>query len=268
MKSPRWIDLRILSLFTLLTVYLLTFFATFMGFFDSFQYPKHDELLEQYFTDKSWNFITRDGYKLFDGNKRFRWASYNVPNLLLLEDRNNTGQFLYGFPICKFAVSNPSFDSNGYGYGVENGESCIIPKNGESDPPEANKWICPTPDEQEDAILSVKGSGGQVIRTYTLGFGSNYHVRGPGSFNEKAFVAMDNALAIARKHRIRLVIPFINNHDGGDRAGLGNFGDYLSMCQFRSLNASDFYTNRVLREDFKDIITFVLQRINTINGVR
>ena len=78
---------------------------------------------------------------------------------------------------------------------------------------------------------------------------------------------MDHAVALARKHRVRLIIPFINNHDGGNRTGLGNFGDYLSMCQYRNLSANDFYTNHVLRNDFKDIITFVLQRTNTVNGI-
>jgi hypothetical protein len=213
-----------------------------------------------------WNFITRKGHLLYDGAIVFRFASYNIPNLLMLEDRVYASDTLYGFPICKMPVKNPEYDENGYGYGQENGKSCIIQKNGECDPVN-EKWIIPTPWEQEDAIMSIAGSGGQVARTYTLGFGKNYHVISPGTYNEEAFVAMDHAIALARKHRIRLIIPFINNHDGGDCARLGNFGDYLSMCNSRNQPPSQFYRNQLLRADLKDIITYVLKRINTVNGI-
>lgn len=77
-------------------------------------------------------------------------------------------------------------------------------------------WVPPTPQEQEDAILTVKGAFGRVIRTYTLGFGPFHHIQAPNTFYEPAFVAMDHALALARIHKIRLVIPIINNHFKGD----------------------------------------------------
>jgi hypothetical protein len=166
-----------------------------------------------------WTFVSRRGNQLQDGtNKRLKFASYNIPSLLMLEDRSSN-------------------------------------------------WDLPTPYEQEDAILSISGSGGQVARTYTLGFGPKYHVTGPNSFYEPAFVAMDHALALARKHFVRLIIPLVNNHDGGDYTGLGNFGDYLSICQFRNLTSSEFYTHPLLRQDLKDIITFMLNRVNTVNGI-
>lgn len=214
-----------------------------------------------------WRFITRKGCKLYDGDRVFKWASFNVPALLMLEDR--PAKTLYGFPICQHPVENPVYDKNGYAYGTENGVSCIIPKNGESDPVDSKEWVCPTPEEQEDAILAVKGAHGQVIRTYTLGFGPRHHITGPGKYYEPAFVAMDHAFALARKHRIRLVVPFINHHEGGDKMGLGNFGDYKSMCDFRNIPAtySNFYENRLLRDDLKDIISYVLNRRNTVNGI-
>jgi hypothetical protein len=226
---------------------------------DENEYPDYKAMSNR------WDFIARKGYQLYEKDKIFRFASYNIPNLLMLEDRTYTSSTLYGFPICKFPVKNPSYDENGYGYGYENNQSCIIPKHGESDP--AEKWVIPTPYEQEDAILSISGSGGQVARTYTLGFGPKYHVTGPNSFYEPAFVAMDHALALARKHFVRLIIPLVNNHDGGDYTGLGNFGDYLSICQFRNLTASQFYKHPLLRQDLKDIITFLLNRVNTVNGI-
>jgi hypothetical protein len=213
-----------------------------------------------------WNFITRRGHLLYDGDNIFRWASYNVPALLLLEDRPS--KTLYGFPVCERPVPNPEIDENGYGYGMELGRSCILPKQDEQDPVNSTEWVIPTPEEQEDAILAVKGSGGRVIRTYTLGMGRMHHIQAPNSFYEPAFIAMDHALALARKHGIRLVIPLINNHNGGDSAGLGNFGDYLGLCLFRGIPPSQFYTDETMKADFRNIITFVLNRVNTINGIR
>jgi mannan endo-1,4-beta-mannosidase len=94
--------------------------------------------------------VTRSGTKLYENGVQFKWISYNIPNLLLLE-------------------------------GV------------------TDEWIPPTPYEQESAILALVGSYGRVARTYTLGFGPHYHMTGPGMYYEPAWVAFDNALAIARK---------------------------------------------------------------------
>lgn len=61
-----------------------------------------------------------------------------------------------------------------------------------------DSWVPPTPEEQEDAILTVKGAHGRVIRTYTLGFGETHHMFSNGLFYEPAWIAMDYALSLAR----------------------------------------------------------------------
>ncbi|KAI8894321.1 glycoside hydrolase superfamily [Globomyces pollinis-pini] len=129
-------------------------------------------------------------------------------------------------------------------------------------------WINPEPREQLDAVLTVKGSAGRVIRTYTLGFGNTYHMMGPNQFYEPAWVAFDNALNIARQHGIRLIVPFINNHNGGDAAPPGNFGDYAYFTKLHNLPPSQFFNNSILIEDFKNLIRYTLNRINTVNGIR
>ncbi|KAJ3306373.1 hypothetical protein HDV03_005340 [Kappamyces sp. JEL0829] len=212
------------------------------------------------------DFITLLDGKLWERGRQFRWASFNVPGLLMTEDRT-VGETLYGFKICTAPIVNPAFDSNGYAYGQENGVSCIAPKHGESDAKAGTGWVPPTPAEQEDAILAVKGAEGRVIRTYTLGFGERHHVQDIGRYYEPAWVAMDHALALARKHQIRLVVPIVNNHNGGDGQGPGNFGDYWSLCNFRGLPPSGFYANHTVRQDLKDIISWMLNRRNTVNGI-
>ncbi|KAI8910197.1 glycoside hydrolase superfamily [Gorgonomyces haynaldii] len=164
--------------------------------------------------NETWTFITRNGTQLLENGEPYRFASFNVPGLLLTEDRGG-------------------------------------------------QWVSPTPEEQEDAILSVKGAEGRVIRTYTLGFGKGYHLTGPREYNEQAFVAMDHALALARKHKIRLLIPIVNNHWGKIKL----FGDYADFAALRSKDPSEFFTDHQLRADFKDLLSFLLQRNNTVNGI-
>ncbi|KAJ1334804.1 hypothetical protein BSLG_007959 [Batrachochytrium salamandrivorans] len=126
--------------------------------------------------------------------------------------------------------------------GIDAGRTCYIPR-GEN----AWEWVIPDPREQEDAIKSIAGAGGRVTRSYTLGFGPKYHMMGPGQFNEDAFVAMDHALALCRKYGVRLVVPLVNQNSPNLY-----YGDY------------GLFTN----QDFKDLLTFILNRRNTVNGIR
>lgn len=209
-------------------------------------------------------FIQRKDGVLYENRQVFRFASFNVPNLLLTEDRGSKSDTLFGIPICNAYVANPTIDSNGYA----RGDNCIIPKTDEADLNSDRSWLVPTVLEQEDAILSIKGANGRVIRTYTMGFGNRHHFTSPTGTYEPAFRAMDNAIALAAKHGVRLIIPFINNHNGGDATGPELFGDYTLMCAFRGLKPSAFYTSRTLIDDLKRMISYTLNRVNTVTGVR
>ncbi|KAI8592335.1 glycoside hydrolase superfamily [Geranomyces variabilis] len=177
-------------------------------------------------TADAWPFITRRGHVLYEGDVPFRFISFNVPSLLLLEDR-----------------------------------------------PDTDGWIPPDPYEQHDALLSIAHLGGRVTRSYTLGVGDNYHITGPRTYNERAFVAMDHALAIARNVRVRLIIPLINNHWGSDDGGktdpsVCSFGNYAQLARMRGKKPSQFWSDPEINEDFKHIISTVLNRVNTVNGIR
>lgn len=194
-----------------------------------------------------------------------------MPNILLIEGRNAiTYRTLYGVPVCQNSVpaSLKATDSNGYVYGRENYGTCIVPKA--SDNPVSStsyEWQIPTVSEQEDIMMSVKGSAGRVIRTYTFGFGPHQHIISPRVYYEPAMVAMDTALFLARKHGIRLIIPIINNHNGDDNTGSTGFGDYISMTSNRGLPPSQFYSSSVVQQDFLDLMWDMLHRKNTLNGI-
>ncbi|KAH9248013.1 hypothetical protein BASA81_014351 [Batrachochytrium salamandrivorans] len=114
--------------------------------------------------------------------------SYNIPGLLLSEDRP---AFVNGYPLCKAPIANSTVDARGSTIGIENGRTCYIPR-GE----DAWEWVVPDPREQEDAIKSIAGAGG------------------------------------------------------------------------RGKKPEEFFTDAQLIQDFKDLLTFILNRRNTVNGVR
>ncbi|KAJ3040906.1 hypothetical protein HK097_002443, partial [Rhizophlyctis rosea] len=108
----------------------------------------------------------------------------------------------------------------------------------------------------------------------TLAVGPHYHVTGVDAngnlqFGEAAFVAMDWALALASQHDVKLIIPFINNHfpndNGEDVSGYGNYGGFAKLL---GRHWKQFFTDRVVIDTFKQLITYVLNRKNTISGVR
>ncbi|KAH6574532.1 hypothetical protein BASA50_007699 [Batrachochytrium salamandrivorans] len=185
----------------------------------------------------------------------FRWISYNIPGLLLTEDRP---AFVNGYPLCKAPIANSTVDARGNRIGIENDRTCYIPR-GE----DAWEWVIPDPREQEDAIKSIAGAGGRATRSYTLGFGPKYHMMGPGQFNEDAFVAMDHALALCRKYGVRLVVPLVNQNSPNLY-----YGDYGLFTKFRGKQPEEFFTDAQLIQDFKDLLKFMLNRRNTVNGIR
>jgi mannan endo-1,4-beta-mannosidase len=132
---------------------------------------------------------------------------------------------------------------------------------------EMNPWRLPDEFEIADALEAVRQMGGQVVRTYTLsvrvsGEDSNIprHIIGPGQFNEKAFEALDMVLAVANRKGIRVIIPFIDNWKW--------WGGIEAAAAFRNKKPQDFWTDPQLFEDYKKIVSFVINRANSVTGVK
>lgn len=129
-------------------------------------------------------------------------------------------------------------------------------------------WHRIDPWEVEDAFRTIRLMGGRVTRIYTLsirggirpGNSGIAHLYGPGQFDEQLFRDLDKVLELAAKHRIRLIIPFIDQWDW--------FGGIKHFAAFRDRPAEQFWTDRQLIEDFKEVITYVLNRTNTFTGVK
>ena len=132
---------------------------------------------------------------------------------------------------------------------------------------ELNPWRLPNEFEIADALEAVRQMGGQVVRTYALsvrvpGEDSNIprYITGPGQFDEKAFQALDMVLAVANRKGIRVIIPFIDNWKW--------WGGIGAAAAFRNKKPQDFWTDPQLFEDYKKIISYVLNRTNSVTGVK
>jgi len=132
---------------------------------------------------------------------------------------------------------------------------------------EMNPWRLPNEFEIADALKAVRQMGGQVVRTYTLSVrvaGENSsiprHIIGPGQFNEKAFEALDMVLAVANQKGIRVIIPFIDNWKW--------WGGIEAAAAFRGKKPQDFWTDPQLFEDYKKIVSFVINRTNSVTGIK
>ncbi len=123
--------------------------------------------------------------------------------------------------------------------------------------------------EQEDGIKTIADMGGKITRIYTMGIqeASNptkvkhihWDENGNFVYNEDVFVAMDNLLAIANKHGVRIQVPFIDRSAWW--GGISHFADKYGKTSV------EFFTDRATIDGFKEVITYVLNRVNTVTGV-
>lgn len=132
---------------------------------------------------------------------------------------------------------------------------------------ETNPWRLPDEYEISDALMSIKQMGGEVVRIYTLSVAKAdedknipRHVLGPGQFNEEAFKALDKVLELANKYDIRIIIPFVDNWSW--------WGGSAEYAAFRGREPNEFWTDPQVIADFKQTIQYLINRTNTLTGVK
>lgn len=115
----------------------------------------------------------RDG-KLYAGDQEFRFVSWNVPNLFVLEDAFDfLGTAPWRWPD-EFELTDALESVR------QMGGTVVRPY-----------------------VVTVRRQDGDM--------GDCVHVLAPGKFNEEAFATLDRALAIASQKQIRVVIPLVDN---------------------------------------------------------
>jgi hypothetical protein len=126
-------------------------------------------------------------------------------------------------------------------------------------------WRLPDAYEIRDALESVKAAGGTVARMYVITVRRDdapqipRYVLGPGQFNEEAFRALDLMLATANEVGVRVIIPFVDNWPW--------MGGRAQYAAFRGKKPDDFWTDPQIKADFKQTISYIINRKNTLTGI-
>lgn len=88
----------------------------------------------------------------------------------------------------------------------------------------------------------------------------------PGVYREASLVALDQVVAEAKQRNIRLILTLINNWS--DYGGVDRYVQwYQAQCNCAA-NHSDFYTNETIKEWYKNYVYMLLNRTNTVTGVK
>ena len=171
------------------------------------------------------------------------------------------------FKSFVYARGDKLMDENGEFRFISFNVPCL--HNNEDNMPfaEMNPWRLPDEFEINDALESVRQMGGQVARIYTLSVGRHgedpnipRHIIGPGRFNDEAYKSLDMTLAIANRKGIRIIFPFIDNARW--------WGGIEACAAFRGKTREDFWTDPNLFEDYKALVNSVVNRTNSITGVK
>ncbi|ONI47689.1 hypothetical protein AN644_04290 [Candidatus Epulonipiscium fishelsonii] len=173
-------------------------------------------------------FITVDGVKLMDGDEEFRFASINYPQAL-------------------------------------------------TDKP----W------EQKNVIETIQAMGGKVTRTYSIPTANGANSKeayvvgvdktdttggeyGTVQFNDDVLVQLDQLLAYANEYGVRLIIPLTDHWSWS-----GGIEGYLKLATGKEYPTApfdedtwEFYSNDAAIDYFMQMIDQLMNRTNTITGVK
>lgn len=109
--------------------------------------------------------------------------------------------------------------------------------------------------------------GAKVIRPYTITVGDDKGVytpmvTAPGVYNEESLRGLDKFIQIAGQHNIRVYIPLVNFKNNW------TYGGTSVWAGWRGKDWGEFYTDNQVKQDFKNFISYLLNRTNYYTGVK
>src|SRR5262249_42388534 len=114
----------------------------------------------------------------------------------------------------------------------------------------------------DDTLSLANSLGFTVLRTWGFydGSGSGALQPSPGSYNESAFQALDYVLYKADLAGVRLLIALVNYWP--------DYGGVPQYVQWRAPGQGNdaFYTNATCKQMYKNYVSHVLNRVNSLNG--
>ena len=136
--------------------------------------------------------------------------------------------------------------------------------------------------ESENAVKTIKAMGGNVTRSYTIpvyngqnsatAYVTGVDENGQLTFNEDALNSLDHLLDACNRHGIRLIIPLVDHwHWIGGMDGYvwlaGEADGTPTQSGFQDW-AWEFYSSEKCMDYFKQMITHLLNRTNSVTGVK
>ena len=131
-------------------------------------------------------------------------------------------------------------------------------------PDKSNRF--PNDFEIRDILDGINREGGRVTRTFALSVYSSLdknlpvYISGYRTYNEEAFRCLDRVIATCHEYDVRLIIPFLASQ---------SFSGIRGVDEFAALSGKplgSFWTDPQVKEDFKHLLNFILNRKNTVNG--
>ncbi len=121
----------------------------------------------------------------------------------------------------------------------------------------------------------------KVIRTWGFNDGSGYmpFQSAPGVYNEATFSVFDRIIKEASDRNLKLIVPLVNNWD--DFGGMCQYVRWCNLQDASQCNADElwpfgrptevhdmFYTNDCTKQLYKNYVSYFLNRVNTITGIK
>ncbi len=179
-------------------------------------------------------FITRKADKLMDGDKEFRFISFNAPTLHFNEDAKDfTRETVFRIPD-EFEMRDALESVKQMGM------------------PAIRIFPISVRNANEDPVVPK-------------------HILGIGKYDEQAMRSFDKLLQLANEIGVRLIIPLIDHHDffGGAPSYLAFRGDIIEdFISNPERKMESFYNDPKIIQDFKTNIEIFLNRTNTYTGVK
>lgn len=138
----------------------------------------------------------------------------------------------------------------------------------------------PTRARIDDGFAAAHALGARLVRAHTLGISVGCpRCLEPslGVFDDAAFGPVDDAVASAREHGVRLMIPLTdewNYYHGGKRTFTGWRGypndpsQTVATSSAQRRSEAHFYTDPVVEADFQAYVAHLLEHLNPQTGLR
>jgi mannan endo-1,4-beta-mannosidase len=127
------------------------------------------------------------------------------------------------------------------------------------------------PDEYEirDVLGGLQRVGSRATRSFSFSVFSSkdkgipVYIEGRRKYNEEAFKSFDLLLALCKEYDIRILVPLIASQSFPTIRGVDEFA---ALSGKTAVGA--FWTDETVKDDFKHFIKYLMNRKNTITGIR